>query len=882
MGARRVRSDLLMISVIISVSCALVAASAVYIPPDSYLIDCGSSVNTTVDSRIFVSDALATSSWSLKTSQSVLANIESTAVSLKSVDGSGLYSTARIFTTASSYTFPIKRQGRHFVRLRFFPFVYRSFNLSTARFSVSTQEFTFLSDFQPEKSEAVFKEYSMNVTSETLVLFFTPSFNATAFINAIEVVSVPDDLISGVATSIDRAAPKLDISVTGMALETVFRVNMGNLSVSPLNDTLSRTWTPDSGFLVNENLAKFVTASGKLNYMEGGANQESAPDSVYGSLTEMAFANVSGGVFNVSWEFSLDTSFTYMVRLHFCDIVSTATNALLFNVYIGSFYADHDLDLTSKMSNTLAAPYYQDFIVKVTDGSEKIRVSIGPTTSTTIGSVEPNAILNGLEIMKLNNSIGSLDGSDVHRSSNSDSKKNIGLIIGITLACVGIVAVLAVLCLVFRKKKKKRGKRTQRTKSSSTWMPFSISIGGGTSNTFGSKFYNGNGTSTYTSGGQNTNLGLSFSFAVLQDATNDFDASWIIGVGGFGNVYKGVLKDNTKIAVKRGNPKSQQGLNEFRTEIDLLSRLRHRHLVSLIGYCDEGSEMILVYEYMEKGTVKSHLYGSNNPTLSWKQRLEICIGAARGLHYLHTGQAKAIIHRDVKSANILLDENLTAKVADFGLSKTGPELDQTHVSTAVKGSFGYLDPEYFRRQQLTEKSDIYSFAVVLLEVLCARPVIDPSLPREMVNLAEWAMKSQKKGQLENIMDSRLTGTIRPESLRKFGETVEKCLADYGVDRPSMGDVLWNLEYALQLQEALASSSTGIDDGTSDTQIPELAPQIMAHDNVESEIENSIVTVDGVGDSSNQEGDRGRQRDQGEVLGVGMSKVFSQLINAEGR
>ncbi|KAJ0948077.1 putative protein kinase RLK-Pelle-CrRLK1L-1 family [Helianthus annuus] len=213
----------------------------------------------------------------------------------------------------------------------------------------------------------------------------------------------------------------------------------------------------------------------------------------------------------------------------------------------------------------------------------------------------------------------------------------------------------------------------------------------------------------------------------------------------------------------------------FHSEITILSK---------IGYCEEQSEMILVYEYMEKGPLRNHLYGSNLPPLSWKHRLEICIRAARGLHYLHTGSAQGIIHRDIKSTNILLDESNLAKVADFGLSRSGPCLSETHVSTGVKGSFGYLDPEYFRRQQLTDKSD--------------------------VNLGEWAIHWKRKGLLKKIVNPRISDQIKLASLKKYADMAEKCLVDYGVDRPTMGDVLWNIEYALQIQEteSVDSARTG--------------------------------------------------------------------------
>ncbi|KAM7462752.1 hypothetical protein LguiA_030873 [Lonicera macranthoides] len=299
-----------------------------------------------------------------------------------------------------------------------------------------------------------------------------------------------------------------------------------------------------------------------------------------------------------------------------------------------------------------------------------------------------------------------------------------------------------------------------------------------------------------------------FSLVDILLATNHFDEALVVGQGGFGKVFKGVI-DNGKItvAIKRLNPMSKQGAPEFLAEIKMLSTIRHSNIVSLIGYCDDCDEMILVYEYMIHGTLGDNIHGNgrngNNSALTWVQRVKLCIGAARGLDYLHTGTGdrNRIIHRDVKSSNILLGENLTAKISDFGMSKIGPTNQvHTHVSTNVKGTFGYMDPEYLLTRQLTRKSDVYAFGVVLFEVLCGRRAVDLRLDEEQRGLAGWAQQCIKEGKVDQIIDPSLRGEIFPDSLVAYAKIADQCLHTFSTKRPTMAEVVVALELALTLQE----------------------------------------------------------------------------------
>ncbi|XP_076912553.1 uncharacterized protein LOC143570921 isoform X1 [Bidens hawaiensis] len=301
-----------------------------------------------------------------------------------------------------------------------------------------------------------------------------------------------------------------------------------------------------------------------------------------------------------------------------------------------------------------------------------------------------------------------------------------------------------------------------------------------------------------------------FSFAEIQSATRNFDDNLVIGKGGFGKVYKGHIigtrvTSRRIVAIKRLDSFSMQGAPEFMTEIEMLTKVCHSNLVSLIGYCFDGNEKILVYEYITNGTIEHHLRKDDAP-LSWMHRLKISIGAAEGLNYLHTGvgNQQGVVHRDVKSSNILLDENWVAKIADFGLSKL---IDQqtSGVSTRLKGTFGYLDPEYYMTGRLTRKSDVYSFGVVLFELLTGRRAVDTSFREEEWNLANWAEKCVKERRLDQIIDSHIIAQISPKCLKEFVRIAARCLKSSRKKRPTMAGVVLALQQSMALQEQYDNS-----------------------------------------------------------------------------
>ncbi|KAJ0043312.1 hypothetical protein Pint_18991 [Pistacia integerrima] len=650
------------------------------------------------------------------------ASIASAAPKIPSSSSEKCYLKARLSHSPFTYIFNLTA-GQKFIRLYFYPTSYPEFDNSKAFFSVKAGSFTLLSNFSASITAAAigqdtfFKEFCLSVEEgEKLNITFTPSPDyqqAFAFVNGIEIVSMPTNLYYTEAPTkalkfLNQPTNPIYSIENSTALETVYRVNIGGRLISPYLDTgMFRTWFGSYTDYLTYARPGYLRYNSSMPLKFSRMANYTAPAEVYQSAMTMGLDQETNANYILTWEFPVDSAFTYFVRLHFCEfqIEITKVGDKVFQVDIANETAESHLDIIA-LGNGNGVPIYKDYAViiggKGNEKKQNLSVALHPTAKWM--STYSDATLNGVEIFKVDNH-GNLAGPNpdpIPPSSvpqpNPQPKNNNKTIIAIVAGVASGFVVLSLLLLfIFRRarKVKNSGSRT----GASFWATFS---------SFTTKSTKSRGSSLPS------DICTHFSFSEITAATNNFDDVFIIGVGGFGNVYKGYVDDgSTPVAIKRLNPGSQQGAQEFNTEIEMLSRLRHRHLVSLIGYCNDHGEMILVYDYM--------------------------------------------------------------------------------------------------LQHLTEKSDVYSFGVVLFEVLCARPPILRTGDKKQVSLAFWAQQSYRNGTLDQIIDPFLKGKISPECLNKFAEVAMSCLDDNGMRRPSMSEVVWGLEFALQLQETAEKNEKFGDD-----------------------------------------------------------------------
>ncbi|KAL4319343.1 hypothetical protein GQ457_18G000830 [Hibiscus cannabinus] len=302
-----------------------------------------------------------------------------------------------------------------------------------------------------------------------------------------------------------------------------------------------------------------------------------------------------------------------------------------------------------------------------------------------------------------------------------------------------------------------------------------------------------------------------FTYEELARATGGFSDANLLGQGGFGYVHKGVLPDGKEVAVKQLKAGSGQGEREFQAEVEIISRVHHKHLVSLVGYCVSGTTRMLVYEFVPNNTLEFHLHGKGQPTLDWPTRMRIALGSAKGLAYLHEDCNPKIIHRDIKAANILLDFKFEAKVADFGLAKFFSDVN-THVSTRVMGTFGYLAPEYASSGKLTEKSDVFSFGVMLLELISGHRPVGSSYAED--SLVEWARpllsRALEDGNFDSLIDPKLQEEYNQNEMARMVACAAACVRHSARRRPRMSQVV----RALEGESSLSDLNEGMRPGQS--------------------------------------------------------------------
>ncbi|KAK7317615.1 hypothetical protein RJT34_02004 [Clitoria ternatea] len=446
------------------------------------------------------------------------------------------------------------------------------------------------------------------------------------------------------------------------------------------------------------------------------------------------------------------------------------------------------------------------------------------------GSDQPAPTLSGKNRAMHENVPNVKRGNSAPNISSSSSDGSPAKYIGYTLAGVVAVALVAVaLAVVLRSKKKKSTGNIFGATYNMPSLDNNFHVKSGTNHghyyaqqpsqkpALAVNYGNGNVSKKHLSAPldspQPKSAQIAFSYDMVMEITNAFSSQNVIGEGGFGYVYKGWLPNGKAVAVKQLKAGSGQGDREFKAEVEIISRVHHRHLVSLVGYCITEQQRVLIYEFVPNGTLHDHLHGKEMPVLEWAKRLKIAIGAAKGLAYLHEDCSQKIIHRDIKSANILLDDAFKAQVADFGLARLA-DAANTHVSTRVMGTFGYMAPEYATSGKLTDRSDVFSFGVVLLELVTGRKHVDQTRPMGDESLVEWArpllLRAIETRDFSELTDPRLENHYVESEMFRMVEAAAACVRHSAPKRPSMAQVV----RALDRGDELSDLSNGVKYGQS--------------------------------------------------------------------
>ncbi|XP_010908875.1 calcium/calmodulin-regulated receptor-like kinase 1 isoform X2 [Elaeis guineensis] len=410
-----------------------------------------------------------------------------------------------------------------------------------------------------------------------------------------------------------------------------------------------------------------------------------------------------------------------------------------------------------------------------------------------------------------------------------------GLIIGLTIGVViGVfLATAALFCIRFQKRRAQIGSSSSRRASAipicTNGVDTRTELSDSTAGQESPKFAEEAGTSLWLEGPQRKNLvsvsGIpKYCYKDLQKATSNFTT--LLGQGAFGTVYRAQMSTGETVAVKVLATNSKQGEKEFQAEVLLLGRLHHRNLVNLVGYCAEKGQHMLIYEYMTHGSLDSHLYSEKHEALSWEWRVTIALDVARGLEYLHDGAVPPVVHRDIKSSNILLDQSMRARVADFGLSRE--EMVSRHASN-IRGTYGYLDPEYISSRSFTKKSDVYSFGVLLFELITGRNPQQGLM--EYVELA--AINAEGKVGWEEIADSRLDGIFDVPELNDVAALAYKCVSRISRKRPSMRDMVEALTHVVKARyskkhHSKRSLPITVEEESTDQEPSDLRPSLSEH------------------------------------------------------